>query len=105
MGREGLEIYRRLLPQAQSGWPVAATWVECGVGQVPALAAELECVGYADVGMDRDLSGIERVVGELALAVASGTERQLRTGSWRCSDRPCMAWRRRRRRRRSELAG
>jgi release factor glutamine methyltransferase len=62
-GADGLEIHRRLLPQAAERLAGGGHLVlECGAGQVPALAAELERVGYADVGVDRDLSGIERVV-------------------------------------------
>jgi release factor glutamine methyltransferase len=62
-GVDGLEIYRRLLPQAAERLAGGGHLVlECGAGQVPALAAELVRIGYADVGVDRDLSGIERVV-------------------------------------------
>jgi release factor glutamine methyltransferase len=62
-GADGLEIYRRLLPQAAERLAGGGHLVlECGAGQAPALAAELERVGYADAGVDRDLSGIERVV-------------------------------------------
>jgi len=62
-GADGLEVYRRLLPQAAARLVDGGHLVlECGAGQAPVLAAELERVGYADVGVDRDLSGIERVV-------------------------------------------
>jgi release factor glutamine methyltransferase len=62
-GPDGFEVYSRLLPQAAErlvhGGFIA---LECGAGQTPALVAELARVGYADAGVDRDLSGIERVV-------------------------------------------
>jgi release factor glutamine methyltransferase len=62
-GPDGFEVYSRLLPQAAErlvhGGFIA---LECGAGQAPALVAELARVGYADAGVDRDLSGIERVV-------------------------------------------
>jgi release factor glutamine methyltransferase len=62
-GADGLEIYRRLLPQAAKRLAGGGHLVlECGAGQAPALAAELVRIGYADVAVDRDLSGIERVV-------------------------------------------
>ncbi|HYW28656.1 MAG TPA: peptide chain release factor N(5)-glutamine methyltransferase [Gaiellales bacterium] len=62
-GEDGLEVYRRLLPQAaerlaSGGWLV----LECGVGQPPALVAQLRELGYGDPAVDRDLSGIDRVV-------------------------------------------
>ncbi len=62
-GAEGFEVYSRLLPQA-SGRLIPGGFIalECGAGQAPALVAELKRVGYADSGVDRDLSGIERVV-------------------------------------------
>ena len=62
-GAGGLEVYSRLLPQAAGRLaPGGFIALECGAGQAPALVAELERVGYADPGVDRDLSGIERVV-------------------------------------------
>ena len=62
-GEDGLEVYRRLLPQAAErlapgGWLV----LECGAGQAAALVAELAGLGYGDAEVDRDLAGIDRVV-------------------------------------------
>jgi release factor glutamine methyltransferase len=62
-GDDGLEVYRRLLPQAAErlaagGWLV----LECGAGQSPALVAELRALGYGEPAVDLDLSGIDRVV-------------------------------------------
>jgi release factor glutamine methyltransferase len=62
-GAEGFEVYARLLPQAAGRLvPGGCIALECGAGQAPALVAKLERVGYADSGVDRDLSGIERIV-------------------------------------------
>jgi release factor glutamine methyltransferase len=62
-GGDGFEVYSRLLPQAAERLaPGGFIALECGAGQAPVLVAELERVGYADSGVDRDLSGIERVV-------------------------------------------
>jgi release factor glutamine methyltransferase len=62
-GADGLEIYRRLLPEAAAALePGGHLVVECGAGQADALLAELEGVGYVDGSVDRDLAGIERVV-------------------------------------------
>ena len=62
-GADGLEVYSRLLPQAAARLaPGGYLALECGAGQAPALVAELERVGYSDPGVDRDFSGIERVV-------------------------------------------
>jgi release factor glutamine methyltransferase len=62
-GGDGLEVYRRLLPEAAArlvdGGGLA---LECGSGQAPALVAELAAAGYGQAGVDRDLAGIERVV-------------------------------------------
>jgi release factor glutamine methyltransferase len=62
-GSEGLDVYRRLLPQASQRLDSGGHLVlECGAGQAGTLVAELERLGYADPGVDSDLSGIERVV-------------------------------------------
>ncbi len=62
-GSDGLEVYRRLLPQASRRLSAGGHLVvECAAGQSAALVAELERLGYADPGVDSDLSGIERVV-------------------------------------------
>jgi release factor glutamine methyltransferase len=62
-GEDGLEVYRRLLPQAAerlgSGGRLA---VECGRGQAGWLVAEMLRLGYVDPRVDTDLAGIERVV-------------------------------------------
>jgi release factor glutamine methyltransferase len=62
-GPDGLEVYRRLLPEAAGrlvdGGSLA---LECGIGQAPALVAELAAAGYGQAGIDPDLAGIERVV-------------------------------------------
>jgi len=36
--------------------------LECGAGQAQALRDALADAGFGDVGVDRDLAGIERVV-------------------------------------------
>jgi release factor glutamine methyltransferase len=63
-GDDGLAVYRRLLPAVREvlarGGHVA---VECGAGQAAAVRDELARLGYGDVFVDRDLTGIERVVG------------------------------------------
>ena len=62
-GPDGLEVYRRLLPEAAArlvdGGSLA---LECGSGHAPALVAELAAAGYGHAGIDPDLAGIERVV-------------------------------------------
>ena len=60
---DGLDAYRRLLPDArehlaEGGWLV----LECGAGQAEWLAAELDRLGYGAADVARDLAGIERVV-------------------------------------------
>jgi release factor glutamine methyltransferase len=60
-GREGLDIYRRLLPQAREalrpgGWLV----MEIGYTQQPAISELLE--SWAEVAFRPDLQGIPRVV-------------------------------------------
>ena len=81
-GADGLEIYRRLLPQAQSGWPAAATWCwSAAPDRRRRWQRNWKRVGYADVGMDRDLSGIERIVwATWALAVAADAESRMLAG-------------------------
>jgi len=60
---DGLDAYRRLLPDAREhladgGWLV----LECGAGQAAWLSGELGRLGYGSVDVARDLAGIERVV-------------------------------------------
>lgn len=62
-GEDGLDLYRRLLPQAAQRLPAGGSLVlECGAGQSPWLLAELERLGYVAGGVERDMAGIERVV-------------------------------------------
>ena len=60
---DGLDAYRRLLPDArehlvEGGWLV----LECGAGQAGWLVSELDRLGYGAADVARDLAGIERVV-------------------------------------------
>lgn len=60
---DGLDAYRRLLPDArehlvEGGWLV----LECGTGQAGWLVSELDRLGYGAADVARDLAGIERVV-------------------------------------------
>lgn len=62
-GRDGLELYRRLLPQAAGRLDGGGHLVlECGAGQSQPLLAELGSVGYVEAGVEADLAGIDRVV-------------------------------------------
>ncbi len=62
-GEDGLDVYRRLLPQAAERLaPGGSLVLECGAGQAAWLLAELERLGYVERNVDRDLAGIERVV-------------------------------------------
>ena len=62
-GQDGLEVYRRLLPQAAERLAHGGRIVlECGAGQAPALAEQLRALRYGGPAVDRDLAGIERVV-------------------------------------------
>ena len=62
-GADGLEVYRRLLPEAAGrlvdGGHLA---LECGSGQAPPLVAEMAAAGYGEAGIEPDLAGIDRVV-------------------------------------------
>ena len=60
---DGLDAYRRLLPDArehlaEGGWLV----LECGAGQAAWLSGELGRLGYGSIDIARDLAGTERVV-------------------------------------------
>jgi release factor glutamine methyltransferase len=60
---DGLDAYRRLLPDARDHLTDGGRLVlECGAGQAGWLADELDRLGYASVDVARDLAGIERVV-------------------------------------------
>ena len=62
-GADGLAVYHRLLPQAAGRLTAGGHIVlECGAGQAQALRDALADAGFGDVGVDRDLAGIERVV-------------------------------------------
>ena len=62
-GPSGLEVYRRLLPQAAERLREGGHLVlECGHGQAGELMAELRRVGYGEPAVDSDPAGIERVV-------------------------------------------
>ena len=57
-GRDGLDAFRELLPQIGSG----ALALEVGAGQAAAVAGLMRGAGFAEIGVRRDLAGIERVV-------------------------------------------
>jgi release factor glutamine methyltransferase len=62
-GPDGLELYRRLLPQAAERLEGGGHLVlECGEGQAQPLLAELGSLGYVEATVDADLAGIDRVV-------------------------------------------
>ncbi|MGZ4431145.1 MAG: peptide chain release factor N(5)-glutamine methyltransferase [Gaiellales bacterium] len=63
-GPDGLEVYRRLLPAAGDHLLRGGALVlECGMGQAGWLREQLGSLGYGALFTDRDLGGIERVVG------------------------------------------
>ena len=59
-GPDGLDVYRRLIPQAAAAAPVVA--LEVGAGQAPAVAGLLREAGLTQVQVRPDLAGIDRVV-------------------------------------------
>ncbi len=59
-GADGLEVVRRLVPQAAARAPFVA--LEIGQGQAEEVAGLLRAAGMARVQARRDLAGIERVV-------------------------------------------
>ncbi len=59
-GADGLDVVRRLVPQAAARAPFVA--LEIGQGQADEVAALMRAAGLPDVGAHRDLAGIERVV-------------------------------------------
>jgi len=70
-GDDGLDIYRRLIPEAKAlvspgGWLV----MEIGYGQQQAVEAQLEANGYSEIHFIPDYQGIPRVaVGRAAEAI------------------------------------
>lgn len=62
-GRDGLEPVRRLLPQAFSVLrPGGRLFLEVGHDQARAVSADLLDEGFRDVGIFKDMAGIERFV-------------------------------------------
>jgi release factor glutamine methyltransferase len=59
-GIDGLDVVRRLVPQAAARAAFVA--LEIGQGQEDEVAALLRAAGLPDVALHRDLAGIERVV-------------------------------------------
>jgi len=86
-GPDGLAVHRRLLPQAVARLTRGGHIVlEGGAGQAPALREALVEAGFTDVGVDRDLAGIERVVwGTWRGACRRGRRTVCDRASWRCS--------------------
>lgn len=63
-GDDGLDCYRALIPAARAALRNSGTLlVEVGAGQAAAVAELFAVAGYADIFTNRDLAGIERVVG------------------------------------------
>jgi release factor glutamine methyltransferase len=60
-GQDGLDVYRRLVPQIGS---TAATFaaLEVGMGQAPEVAKMFKAEGFPSIAIHKDLAGIERVV-------------------------------------------
>ena len=62
-GRDGMAVYRRLVPQAaQVLLPGGLLAMESGVGQARAVRELLRAAGWCEPTTVRDLQGIERVV-------------------------------------------
>jgi len=61
-GNDGLEIYRRLIPQAFAALaPGGFIALEIGYGQQPAIHSLLASAGFANIEFTPDLQGIPRV--------------------------------------------
>ena len=58
-GEDGLDVIRRLVPEAARARALA---IEVGRGQAGAVATLMKASGFAEVDARRDLAGIERVV-------------------------------------------
>jgi release factor glutamine methyltransferase len=62
-GENGLDVYRRLIPQAREKLaPGGFIALEVGKGQAEAVSELLVSWGFKDVSFHRDISGVERVV-------------------------------------------
>lgn len=59
-GPDGLDVYRRLVPQAAARAPFLA--VEVGAGQAGAVGALMRAAGFTRVEARPDLAGVDRVV-------------------------------------------
>lgn len=59
-GADGLDVYRRLIPQAVAAAPLVA--VEVGAGQAQAVSGLMRGAGLTAVEVRADLAGIDRVV-------------------------------------------
>lgn len=59
-GEDGLDVYRRLIPQAAAAAPLVA--VEVGARQAEAVAALMRDASLPEVEVRPDLAGIDRVV-------------------------------------------
>ena len=59
-GEDGLDVVRRLVPQAAERAPFLA--LEIGRGQAAEVAGLMAAAGFTGVGVLQDLAGIERVV-------------------------------------------
>ena len=63
-GIEGTEVLDRLIAAAPGALdPGVWLVVDCGAGQAAAVRRLILAAGGADVSSDRDLAGVERVVG------------------------------------------
>lgn len=59
-GPDGLDVHRRLIPEAAAAAPLVA--VEVGAGQAEAVRALMREAGLAETEVRSDLAGIDRVV-------------------------------------------
>lgn len=62
-GDDGLAAYRAIAPQAAAALDADGRLVlECGMGQIGAVAAILTAAGFSDLRTYRDLGGVERCI-------------------------------------------
>ncbi len=61
-GSDGLQVIRRLIQQTSERQAVRTLALEIGAGQAPAVCELMRAAGFTEVGAERDLAGIERVV-------------------------------------------